>query len=165
MQVLRVIGGLFALMLCTAFAIAFLPNVANMANSARTDPSEATGLSCTAAANGICNIVLPAPHMHPDASNMTILVTTGTQPPVKDSYIPNDDIAVATDRVTISIKDLTPTASFIFTVDYEIAAANIADATGLGDMLRLFPLFFVLMLLIVGVMVAGMAIGKQLQGA
>ena len=160
MQILRVIGGLFALLLCTAFAIAFLPNVANMANSARTDPAEALGLSCTSNPNGGCEITLPSKHMHPDTSGMTVTVTNG---PIADTNV-TPDTTVGANRLTLTIANgtLSNNTGYQFTVDYSAEAENIADATGLGDMLNLFPLFFVLMLLVVGVMVGGLAVGRQL---
>ena len=163
MQMLRVIGALFALLLCTAFAIAFLPNVANMANSARTAPATATNLTCTASVAGGCQITLPEQHMHPDTSGMTVTVTSGGTPPVGTNTI-TAYVTVGADGKTLTIKDgtLSGGATYNFTVTYEVIASNIADATGLGDMLRLFPFFFVIMLLVVGVMVGGMAVGKQL---
>jgi hypothetical protein len=163
MQMLRVIGGLFALLLCTAFAIAFLPNVADMANSARTDPATTEGLTCQASAEGGCQITIPAQHMHPDTSGMTVTITSGGTPPVGTLVI-TGYVTVGADGVTLTIANgtLSGGATYNFTVTYEVQASNISDATGLGDMLRLFPFFFVIMLLVVGVMVGGMAIGKQL---
>lgn len=172
MQMLRVIGGLFALLLCTAFAIAFLPNVADMANSARTDPATTEGLTCEASALGGCQITIPAQHMHPDTSGMTVTIgCPSSNPSCSDGGTPPIGTKVITPYVTVGANGVTLTiangtlsggTSYVFTVTYEVIASNISDATGLGDMLRLFPFFFVIMLLVVGVMVGGMAVGKQL---
>lgn len=154
MSILKGISALFGLLLCVAFAIAFLPNVANLANSARTDPTTATGLTCTADSGGFCVFNLPTTHMHSDTSGMTV---TETAP---GSGNLTTDTTVGADRIALTVKDLTQAVTYTFTVAYEQVDAQAANATGLPDFLNLAPIIFILMMLVVGVIVGGAAMSR-----
>ena len=154
MSILIGISALFGLLLCTAFAIAFLPNVADLVNTARTDPTTQTGLTCTTDGAGACTITLADAHMHSDTSGMTV---TETSPSSADR---TTDTTVGADRVTLSLTGLASTTTYTFTVDYEKVDAQASTATGLPDFLNLAPIIFVLMMLVVGVIVGGAAMSR-----
>mgnify|MGYP000873020758 CR=1 FL=1 len=154
MTVLKSISALFGLLLCTAFAIAFLPNVANLVNTARTDPIQQTGLACTSDGAGVCTITLANQHMHSDTSGMTVLETS---PSSADRTV---DTTVGSNRVTLTITGLAATTGYIFTVDYEKVDAQAAEATGLPDFLNLAPIIFVLMMLVVGIIIGGATMSR-----
>ena len=154
MSILKGISALFGLLLCTAFAIAFLPNVADLVNTARTDPTTQSWLTCSTDGAGACTITLADAHMHSDTSGMTV---TETSPSSADR---TTDTPVGADRVTLSLTGLASTTTYTFTVDYEKVDAQASTATGLPDFLNLAPIIFVLMMLVVGVIVGGPAMSR-----
>ena len=157
MHILKGIGAIFGLLLCTAFAIAFLPNVANLTNTARTDPQTQSGLTCTTTGAGVCTLTLAYKHMHADTSGMTV---TETAP---SSSIQTANTTVGTDRTTLTITGLANTTLYTFTVVYEKIDAQASDATGLADFLNLAPFIFVLMMLVVGIIVGGALMGRAVR--
>lgn len=157
MTIFKGIGAIFGLLLCTAFAIAFLPNVADMVNTARTDPTQQTGLQCTTTGAGVCTLTLSDPHMQADTSGMTV---TETAPSSADR---TSTTTVGADRTTLTITGLAAAILYTFTVDYEKVDAQAADATGLPDFLNLAPFIFVLMMLVVGVIVGGSLVGRTVR--
>ncbi len=155
MSLLRGISALFGLLLCVAFGIAFLPNVADLANTARTDPTTQTGLVCTADSSGNCLITLSSPHMHADTSGMTV---TETAPSSGDKT--STSTVGNPDRAEVTVSGLTSGVTYTFTVAYEKVDANAANATGLPDFLNLAPILFVMMLLVVGVVIGGATMSR-----
>ncbi len=158
MSILKGIGALFALVLCASFAIAFLPNVADLTAKARTDAATDTNLACTADGSGDCNITLTSEHMYADTSGMTVTVAIGTSPNADTNVTANT--TVNSNRRVLTITSLTAGNGYSFDVDFMKIDAKAAEATGLADFLNLAPFIFVLMLLVVGVIAGGSTVAR-----
>ena len=85
------------------------------------------------------------------------MTVTETSPSSADR---TTDTTVGADRVTLSLTGLAATTTYTFTVDYEKVDAQASTATGLPDFLILAPIFFVLMMLVIGVIVGGAAMSR-----
>lgn len=154
-RILLLMLGMFGLV---SVMLAILPDLTDINEETRTDPTTATGLACTTGVGETsCIITIPTNHQYSDTTQMTV---TETSPSSVDR---TSTTAVGSDRTSLSVSGLASSTSFLFDVDYREIAANVS--AGLNDFLRQVPVFVVIGIFAVALLATVAVIGGRPGGA